>query len=189
MGITYIFIGQTSESFSLKSFEDFIKQFVLDHWPSSSEMKNDNVKSKHVSWVSSTKWAITTDFELLVYMFLPIIRWRWALSEGASKQNMTLTLLHHIKSFLIIIEGNRCCRDHFHIYYRVGVSATKENMFELLHWNTAEGWGQLENYFLQIVVRAFLTHDEASGWRRGVTNSVLVGRALLASGWAFHGLA
>lgn len=37
--------------------------------------------------------------------------------------------------------------------------------------------------------RAFLTHDEGSGWRRGVTNSVLVGRALLASGWAFHGLA
>lgn len=44
-------------------------------------------------------------------------------------------------------------------------------------------------FFLQIMVRAFLTHDEASGWRRGVTNSVLVGRALLASGWAFHGLA
>ena len=38
-------------------------------------------------------------------------------------------------------------------------------------------------------LRSFLTHDEASGWRRGVTNSVLVGRALLASGWAFHGLA
>ncbi len=35
----------------------------------------------------------------------------------------------------------------------------------------------------------FCTYNKASGWRRGLTNSVLVGRALLASGWAFHGLA
>lgn len=35
---------------------------------------------------------------------------------------------------------------------------------------------------LHLMIRSFLTHDKASGWRRGVTNSVLVGRALLASG-------
>lgn len=31
-------------------------------------------------------------------------------------------------------------------------------------------------------VKSFLTHNEASIWRRGLTNSDLVGRALLASG-------
>lgn len=42
---TYIFISETSQPFSLESPEDFIKELVLGHRPSRSEMRSANVKA------------------------------------------------------------------------------------------------------------------------------------------------
>lgn len=43
--------------------------------------------------------------------------------------------------------------------------------------------------YLKKYGKSFVTHNDTSAWRRELTKSDLVGRALLASGWAFHGLA
>lgn len=59
----------------------------------------------------------------------------------------------------------------------------------VIYWSAAT-W---KHYGLSTLItnngKSFLTHIETSVGRRGLTNSDLVGRALLASGWAFHGLA
>lgn len=73
--------------------------------------------------VMSHSYDRYTDIELLVDVFFPVVWWRWAFGKGPRKQNMSLALLHHIKGFLIIIEGNRHRCDRFHIYYRIRVSA------------------------------------------------------------------
>ena len=75
------------------------------------------------------------------------------------------------------------------------IKSEKHLVIKLIHFARAAQRGladdnpMLKYDQLQIMMRCFLTHDKTSGWRRGATNSVLVGLALLASGWAFHGLA
>lgn len=106
-------------------------------------------------------------------MFLPVIGGRRALSNCSSKQNVTLTLLHHTKSFLIIIKRNRCRCDGLHIQHSIRFSADGEK--KILNYGKAvnsylfklisEGRiSELENH-AQVLLGGLTTRLQAGGER------------------------
>lgn len=154
-------------------------------------LKQNYFKEIYCKWITlhDKRWSI----EVVAYLFT-------CSSQSSGGGGLSAT-----------VRANRTCRSHSFItlralwlsYRRTGVGVTvstsiKESESLQTKKKIPHHYKWLKMCIKLLIlpwlkrsslIGAFLTHKTGSGWRRGVTNSVLVGRALLASGWAFHGLA
>ena len=84
------------------------------------------------SWVWVNCGQPTVSVYILVYVFFPVIRGWGVISHSTSKQDMAFTFLHHTESFMVVIEGNRCRCDRFHINERVRLSVERVTCYKSL---------------------------------------------------------